>query len=515
MALPHKPAFDLDDDDLELPPALGRVRDQAREEESWQPDQDDDLGLGDDDDQDGLDAVDTGLEESGEGDLIDGEEDEESWLDDGTPRDDASLSDDDFEEDEADDQLAGDGPDDALQEEWEDDPLELDEPPSPSGDGGEEGFDDEGGPLGLDLDRLPPLDDGSGGDADNEAFAAELLEALSGDLARDDDDEAQLELAPGLRGARLPAAQVRLEPVLQLGHPLQALLAAGEVGVGWDAGLLLLPSDASRALRAQPGGSGLLALAAAQAGDTFLIACATPEGVCCSLDGGRSFAPPRQPQGEHSPVASLAITGEPGALRLWAATPAGALFASDDLGGSFRRVRDGLRALRLASDGQRDLILLGRAAEGGARALRSRDGGDSFEPLALGDAELERVQALHACAGVALCSRRAPSPQLLWQRGDAPFVALPEPAAPPAALLDQDGVVYAYFCLARPAGALLLRRALGAQAGPLQAVAELPGSAGAPLQLAGCHRQGRTTLQIGTERGWYRVSLHPDGAGRV
>jgi hypothetical protein len=75
MALPHKPVVDLDDDDLELPPALGRVHDQVREEESWQPDQDDDLGLGDDDDQDALDAVDTGLEESGEGDLIDGEED--------------------------------------------------------------------------------------------------------------------------------------------------------------------------------------------------------------------------------------------------------------------------------------------------------------------------------------------------------------------------------------------------------------------------------------------------------
>jgi hypothetical protein len=514
------PDMEDDDDDLDLPDSSSELQD----EEGWEPDDDSDLGLqGDDDDEDsdGLDD-DSELEDASQSDALvgDDEEDATSWLDDGSGRDsEALVADDDDELAE----LESDGSSESSEavgalagEDWDDPEIDLDEDAPLIGDGGEEGFGDESVLSGLDLDRLPPLDDaGEAGEGELEAdpFAADLLAALASDIGA---EEALELVAPGIRCARLPAAQVELELMLQPGHPLRALLAAGDVGLGWHDGLCVAEASADRAERRDAGGSVLLALAGARVAGATLIALSSPEGVRCSSDAGRSFSVAHHLGGDDgsSAVASLAITRGASGAQLWAAAPEGALWRSDDLGASFERVRDDVRVLRLVSDGERQLIALGRARDGTARALRSSDGGRAFGTLALPVTEVERVQDLQTCHGVTLCCRRSPTPQLLWKRDSQDWSELAESAQAPACLIDEDGDVKAYFFVRDSQRVLLLRRALRSMAATPQLVCELPVEAGAALQLVGSCRDGVTWLHVGTERAWYRLSVRLDAGGR-
>jgi hypothetical protein len=59
--------------------------------------------------------------------------------------------------------------------------------------------------------------------------------------------------------------------------------------------------------------------------------------------------------------------------------------------------------------------------------------------------------------------------------------------------------------------ALLLRRALDGGARLPELVSEFAHDAGTPLQLVAGLSDGAPTLQLGTERGWYRVRVRSAG----
>jgi hypothetical protein len=438
--------------------------------------------------------MDTGTGEPVDGELALEEEEPGSWLDDGRP----SMGDEDELDEETEDEALTEGSEPAGEssaDDWDTDELELDDKEGMAADAGEEGFGDEAMSGEFDLERLPPLDDASANESDDpeiEAFAALLPDELD-------------ELLGGLQCTRLPVP-VRVETMRAGVRALVALGAAGDVGLGWDGGLLVVEPHAVKPERRLVSGEMPLALAASKAGGSALIVLALPSGLSCSKDAGQSFTSVALPEALGL-VSALAITEVDEAVRIWAAAPHGSLWASDDLGATFRVVREDLLVVALRCSDARTLLVLGRAADGSARCLRSIDG-QTFSALALASTEVERVQDLQACREVALCARRALAPQLVWQASEsAEWLELAPQAAPPALLLSEGSALQAYFVAALGSRTLLLRRELGASAGAPQIVSEIDAAAGLPLQLAGAHEDGVTTLQLGTERAWYRLSF--------
>lgn len=496
-------------------------RADAAEEENFEPEDDSDFGLdgdGQDEEKIGLDT-DAGPDEILESLLETDDEDDASWLDDGSrPADIAADADDEdgADEDEG-DAVAADS-DTKMAEDWDDDFGFEDS--AVDTDGGEEGLGDDGLLAGLELDALPPLDDSAA--AEEEASLADdpLTADLIADLeAREGDDEDVLEeIAPGLTGRRLGSDCVRVELLQQSGQPLSGLVAAGDAGVAWDSEAVLVADAAAQAPRSRSAPVAPVSkLAAARprasdSDDAVLIALATPAGVVCSGDGGRSFGAAVALPEAAGLGAALAFGRAHSGPRLWATPAVGPLYASDDAGASFRAVLPSARVLRIATDGAQGLLLLERDERGSASASRSIDGGQRFTPLELPVFEPERVQDLQLAGDVVLCCRRAPLPQLLlWSAREQTWSEVAG-AAPPALLLDEAEAVRLYFWVGHARGARLVRVAPFAEILP-ELVAELPAEAGAPLQLAGGYRDGVTTLQVGTERAWYRLVVGPkDGA---
>jgi hypothetical protein len=493
----------------ELPALDGEV-----DEESFEPGDDSDLGLGLDDERDlGLDSE-AGLDEPLEGELAAVEEDA-SWLDDGKEpppaADEESLEAD--GENESNLTEGSEPANEADVEDWAED-FVFDEQIG-GGDSGEEGFGDDSGLPGFELERLPPLDDGGSAEdeqpLESDPLAAELLAELRTGA---DDDEALVELLPGLRCARMPSARIELALLARSGRPLAQLSAADDAGIAWDANALLVADAAAQVPERLPYAGSVLALTAARTPGGVVVALATPAGVVWSSDGGRHFSDPAQ-VADATVSAALAITRRAGGLRLWAASAAGPLWASDDGARSFRCVLPDANALRIVSDDARGLLLLGRGEQGRSRTLRSNDAGQSFERIELPVSEPERVQDLQIAGEALLCCRRAPAPQLLLFAG-AGWSPLAHAAAP-ALLLDEDGETVVYFFVESTSGARLLRQRVGAGGGvgPLpQIVAELPSEAGAALQLCGGRVDAVTSLQIGTERAWYRLRVRGEGSAR-
>lgn len=514
--LPHKPALELDlEDDDELPLELPATSDDSEDEVGWEPDDDSDLGVDDLDDEFGLDA-DIGTGEPEEVEAALDEEEAGSWLDDGKPGASDDGDDPDLDEDPDEDDLTeGSEPaSDSNRDDWDGDELELDEGEGLVGDGGEEGFGDESSSAELELDRLPLLDDASaseGDDAELDAFAAQLPDEPT---TRRENPEPLEQIAPGLSCAHL-GARLQLETLRHSGQPLHALIAAGEVGIGWDAGSLWVADrDSPCAQRPFASAEVPFALAATHTAERLVIALAMPSGLLCSEDAGRTFNSVAPPLASGQPLGAVALSCVAGTPRLWAAPVHGSLWASDDLGVSFTCVRDDIRVLRLRCTDGHTLLVFGRAANGSAHTLRSDDG-QSFSSVVVPASEVERVQDLQVCAGITLCCRRAPSPQLVWQtHGGTGWVELSAHAAPPALLLEEEGGVSAYFCALLPTRMLLLRRTLTVLGSPPQIVTELAADTGFPLQLAGAHKDGLTILQLGTERAWNRLSLRFDGSLR-
>ena len=512
MIAPEKPTSEpSEDDDLDLD--LSESESVLGEDESVGPDEDAELAGGgvDEDEHDmGLD-VETGLEdlESADDDEeLSADDDSASWLDDevGTGADD-----DDDGDDEDEGAIGEDG--EPLADPQFDDDLAFEEVESIAGDTGDEGFGDDSVLNGIDLEGgLPKLDGGG----DNE-------EGLDGDSETPDAPSPTARATAAVRGGPRSA----LELLLRSGRPLSALIAAGETGFAWDGSLLVAEPDAPKADRRFAGADTVTALAA---GSEALLALATPSGLLCSRDGGRSFtsavglgsgaahhnAAPAL-RGGALFASAVAFTDAGSGPVLWAAPPAGALHRSGDGGQSFEPVAVLPRVLRLASDGRNQLVVLGRDAKGAACAARSEDGGETFAALALPFGEVERVQDMQVCGGALLFSRRGLTPQLVWCGEDGAFSALFHDAAPPVVLIEEAGSMRAYcFRSSRDTHALVridlssvapggTRR--GAAARRPEQVLELPADAGAPLQLSGSQRGAATILQLGCERAWYRIRV--------
>jgi hypothetical protein len=497
---PTKPARDLtleDDDELDLPEAADALGDE--EPAGLEDELDDDLS----DEDVGLDG-DTGLDEALDDELDDPEE-EGSWLDDGAAARDADELDDELGEDDEQDWAEGSEPLGDADEDW-DDELGADDGKSVAADSGEEGFGDDSVLAGLELEKLPPLDDsgeGSEGDAAAEAFGAELLDALTRDLSG---DEALEEIAAGLRCSRIPATRVALREVHRAGRPLQALLCAGDGAAAWEDGLLVREGVEGRAeRRATPTGKAL-ALAATQIPNGMLLALCTPDGLYRSEDGGRSFVRALAFADGEQPFASLAwSSGE--APRLWAVRAGGPLLSSDDRGASFRSVREDVQVLRLASSADGELIVIARGPRGEATVLCSADGGHSFGTVEPPVDVVERLQDVQVSGQIALCCRRAPQPQLLVARGSDAFLELAPTAMAPACLVTERGEAWAYFFVLEGALSLLLRKRVSQDDATLELVVELAADAGTPLRLSGRSREDATVLEIGTERAWYVLRL--------
>jgi hypothetical protein len=379
-----------------------------------------------------------------------------------------------------------------------DEDLAFEESESISGDSGDEGFGDESVLTGLDLEGLPKLD----GSGDGE-------EGLEGDS----DPQPAVAVSSPSTAPDESAPRVALEPLQRSGRPLSALIAAGETGLAWDGSLLVAEADALKAERRFAGAETVYTLAAA--GSEALIALATPGGLLCSRDGGRSFeASQGVGSGAWAPSA-LAFTDVGSGPVLWAAPPAGALHRSEDGGRSFETVAVLPRVLRLCSDGHNQLVVLGRDAKGAACAARSEDGGETFAALALPFSEVERVQDMQVCGNALLFSRRGLTPQLVWCGEDGDFGPLFRDAAPPVVLLEESGSTLAYCFRSTPVGHVLVRIDLGVARSARspaaiqrpERVLDLPADAGAPLQLSGAQRGAATVLQLGCERAWYRIRV--------
>jgi hypothetical protein len=505
MIHPHKPPHTTPDEDLDLDLPEEDDDDEAREEEAFAPDDDDDLGLESDDREIGLD-VDTGLDEGLDDDeALDDEE--TSWLDDGSVE--PSLRDDADDDDEEDEALTeGSEPATDPGDEWDD--LTFEESTT-AVDAGEEGFGEDASLNEVDIEGLPPLDDALAADAEesvDDPFASELIGEIG---ARTEAEEVIEEIAPGLRLRRMHDARVSIETMLRLGRPLTSLVAAGDAGVGWDGSLLVAEASGSRPERRFAAADAAFALAALQTRRELLVALATPAGVLCSRDAGRTFAATAALPAKEWSASAIAWTLGARGPRLWAAPPGGALWSSDDYGASLQRSAPDAQVLRLPADGRHALIALCRRDHGGASALGSSDGGQSFAQLELPVREVERVQDLQTCGGGVLCCRRAPAPQLVWRMAANDWVELAPQAGAPAVLVDEDEQVSAYFFVHAGGRRLLCRRELAARAPLPQIVCELPADAGAALQLAASPHDGMTTLQLGSERAWYRIRVRHSG----
>ena len=517
---PEKRAEIDDDDDLELPASDADLDVPDRE---FEPEDDSDLGLGTPNGSEkiGLDAE-TGLDEAvsavdlelpdqvdaegtrwtdggeaageleGEGDESDeGSESEYGWTDGNEPDDDGGF-------------------DDGV--------INLDEGGSFVDDGGAEGLGDEALELEVDPQALPPLektsydgvdplDEAEGEPEDMERFALDLLDGMGGQLH----DEETVELAPGLFCTRVAPQRVQVDMLHEAGQPLIGLTASAQHGVAFTRdGLWVAAAGESAARQHATEASSLWDLAAADTTDGLFIALATPDGLLISNDGGDHLAPGGSLPGGQLPPNRLAITRDGDDVRLWAAAPEGALCASDDGGRTFAAVLGDAQVLRLSSDGRRALLAVARDEDGTAVAEHTIDAGNLFERRELPAGEVERLLDARTCRETVLASRRAPDPRVLVGSSEDPWQELLPLAAPPATLIDEDGGAVAYCCASTEQGEVILRRALDGSVTP-QLVLRIPREAGAALQLRGSHLEGVTTLQLGTERQWLRLTLRPGG----
>src|SRR5262245_47794016 len=147
MIQPSNNRFDEEPDELDLPPFGTRLDD----DETWQPDDDDDLDLNADDVEPGLDA-DEGLDDEEN----EGSADGDSWPEPGEPRAGLVLEDEATDEDvEEGGWTEGSEPPSNGPDEFADDIAVLDERASTE-DSGQEGFSDDNPLPELDIERLPP-----------------------------------------------------------------------------------------------------------------------------------------------------------------------------------------------------------------------------------------------------------------------------------------------------------------------------------------------------------------------
>ena len=497
MIAPHKPEPELEqpEDDLGLDLDLeDKESDGDRDESSFVPEGDEDLELDGIEEVIGLDAP-NGLDEEPADDEAALGEDEGSWLDEGQE---SEVAADDGDDEDSERWTEGSEP---AGDEGFDDDLDLEDGARGGEDTGDEGFADEQLLTGLDVESLPPLDEGSGDEEDADPIERELLEELAAAVP----DDAPSEDTP--RGTPV-WTRLRQGPAPTL------LSAAGELCVAWDAGLWLAGSgDGALAKASAPGTvAHALATCTGLGGGPVQLALATPHGVCVSRDGGRSFALPVLDEGPRGVPAFVAFTRDAAGTALWAAAPFGKLQVLREGGEALVDAGVELPVAKLASDGAQSLLIVGRSDDGALRAVMSRDGGRSFKPLALPADSVERVQLAAIAGDTWLCSRRGLRPQLLWGRRGEAGLPLGASATPPVALSVERGVPCAYLCESEAGRAQLLRVELSVSAKTprAQVLAELPSDLGTPLQLVvSSDARGNPLVHVAGTKALYRMVLAP------
>lgn len=434
--------------------------------------------------------------------------------------------------------------------------LELEPERSLLDDRGEEGFGDDSLGAELDLSPLPPLDEAEEARAElDERNSNPPPPPASSPLDKGAQTPGQLSplarrsmpsgapIAPNAASIAASAgfavvspAQVRLEVLQRSGRPLRALTAAGATGIAWDGSLLVTEPGDVRPQRRYAGPDVISGLCAIEldAGQGLEIALLTPDALLRSTDAGRTFSA-RSDWPATSPASSIAFVRKPGGgARLLAAAPEGALLGSDD-GAAFFAVELGDGVVRLASDNGGSALALRRHKQGAALAI-THDAAGTFESLIAPVDLIERVQDAQLAGSTLLCCRRSPEPRVMWCADD-PMVdedaldarldegsidpiwrGLLAGASAPMRVLEERHAAAAYVCLALRDRVALVRCVLPrashgphAEVSPPEVVAELPRELGAALQIAGAHVDGITTLHIGTERAWLRVTVLPGG----
>jgi hypothetical protein len=346
-------------------------------------------------------------------------------------------------------------------------------------DRGEEGFGDDTAGSVLDLEALPPLDS----DPETEGELDEPAEgAVPISLPPRASEPPQRPSQPTITGVRLGNARVRVEVLQRSGRPLRMLCAAGGTGIAWDGTLLTAGPSDPRPDRRYAGSEAIGGLAALDTGKRLEIALITPEALLVSSDGGRTCRA-RTDWPDRVPASSVALLRSPrGGVRLIAAAP-------------------------IRSETNEPLLAL------------SMDGGETFETMPAPVDALERVQDVQIAGLSAACGRRAPEPRVLWTHTDSEVwhEVVPDASCPMRLIEERHGSVI-YSVVPRGDRAAIVRRELpesAAAAGSSargELIAELPRDIGAVLQLAAGHQGGITTLHVGTERAWLRITVLPGGS---
>jgi hypothetical protein len=378
------------------------------------------------------------------------------------------------------------------------------------GDRGEEGFGDELTASDLDLDALPPLDadggeEGELDDGNETATSPRERPSLTPRASQ-----------PVIAGIALGNERVRVEVLQRSGRPLRLLCSAGAHGIAWDGTLLVAGASDPRPERRYAGSDAVGALAAMETSRGLTIALITPDALLVSSDAGRTCTP-RLDWPDRVPASSIALLRSPsGGVRLLAAAPMGGVYASDD-GAPLVALGPESGVVRLTSDNAMSALALIRSAENEPLLALSTDGGATFESMPAPVDALERVQDAQIAGPAVACCRRAPEPRVLWTQTEAWNELFPDASSPIRVIEERYGAV-AYACVSSGDRIAIMRRELPRSAheassrGKGELIAELPRDAGAVLQLAGAHEGGITTLHVGTERAWLRITVLPGGS---
>ena len=449
-----------------FPPGKKRPRDAAKErrgrdeEEDFDPGDDSDLGLSDDDADDdervGLDTS-TGFEESSDDlDLPEQDEDEdELWSVDSEEAGDLpDVEPDLFPGEEygwiGEDDAASDDEDDGFDSDLEDDDGE------PSDDGGAEGVEDESDLDDLELSELPELDADSEEDAGNSVEGFDELGGLA--LI----DEPGLEIAAGELWKMLPARAVRVARIVAPPAPISAMLAHG--------GSLYIAANglfevAPEATAAQP-------LPLAAAGNPSSLAITEQDGEIClavvasgrvyiSEDSGQHFV--ERPTGG---IARAFFTRSASGPRLWWRTTRSELGSDRGQGSLLPAELEG-EILCLHTDGKRSLGLLVKR-ETRLQLLSSTDAGKRFSrnplpPTAASVSATTSASAidLQVCRDAVLLVSDLEVRCAVLPGAFEPIATL---ARAPAVLSDEEDEALVYACVPRAEEWLVIRRAAAARA---------------------------------------------------
>jgi hypothetical protein len=490
---PGEAPADLDDLGWDVP---DEDEQSARDDENWDPDDDSDLELDDEDGEEvGLDN-DTGFEESGDDLELDDAGEEERWTVDSEPSDDLQGADAEVISGEEYGWIGDDDPVDSD----DDFDSDLDDEALPNlDDGGAEGVEDETDLDDFELGRLPALD--AAAEEEAEGFGTENIEELAGvNLA----DEPTLELVPGQPWKQLAVRAVKVTRGASLPGPALAFAVSARTvvvsaGDGWfrsspRGGLSRLPVDA-------PAGRSL---ALADHEGRLVVALASPAGLFVSLDGGRTFERNR----ETDPAVQVALTAAGGVLKIWARNAKGQLSVSDDGGKSFIAARVDGNVLTFAADGERRLSALVKRA---SRIVlgSSSDAGRRWSWVDAAENGNDPALQLLPGRGVSVIAVRGRLSHV--QTGQQPHVLAPLLSAP-AALVDEDDETFVYACVPHEEQTLIVRTALRNAAQPMVITSLAREKVGEPRFLSAAYAEGGfVTLNVATESALLRIEASLDG----